>query len=317
MIRRWLPLILMMSIFLLNSLPAQPAGDVSFYHTDHLGSVRMLTDGNGAVRRSHDYLPFGEEAVAGEENQFKFTGQYRDETGRDYFGVRYYAASFGRFFSIDPAPASRDEPGTWNRYAYVTGNPLRYRDPDGRLKRDANGQIIFEPVQKTLVGHGGAPGVMFLVNFGYLIADDGRKIPAFKSLEKEDPRFQCDCHGLTFAAGRFWINNSEVEALLKGDQYLRTDKPQVGDIGVYRDARGDVVHSVTVASVDKNGRVTQVVGLGGIEMEAHADRPEPGPGGGWFDPHTRIEYWRKSGDARDTAKRRQNVDRLMHYKKAP
>jgi hypothetical protein len=32
---------------------------------DHLGSVRMLTDGNGNVVARQDYLPFGEEIPAG------------------------------------------------------------------------------------------------------------------------------------------------------------------------------------------------------------------------------------------------------------
>jgi RHS repeat-associated protein len=54
---------------------------------------------------------------------------------RSYFGARYYRADRGRFTTIDPAMTMKDnvlEPQRWNRYAYVTNNPLKYTDPDGK-----------------------------------------------------------------------------------------------------------------------------------------------------------------------------------------
>ena len=54
---------------------------------------------------------------------------------RSYFGARYYRADIGRFTTVDPKVNIKDalvEPQRWNRYAYVTNNPLRYVDPDGR-----------------------------------------------------------------------------------------------------------------------------------------------------------------------------------------
>ena len=64
----------------------------------------------------------------------KYTGQKRDnETGLDYFGARYFSAPLGRFMRPDPLLNSGrpDNPQTWNRYAYVLNNPLRYIDPTG------------------------------------------------------------------------------------------------------------------------------------------------------------------------------------------
>jgi RHS repeat-associated protein len=64
-----------------------------------------------------------------------FTGKERDaESGLDYFGARYYGSSMGRFMSPDPAGLSAVKlanPQTWNWYAYVQNNPLRYTDPTG------------------------------------------------------------------------------------------------------------------------------------------------------------------------------------------
>jgi RHS repeat-associated protein len=66
----------------------------------------------------------------------KFTGKERDaETGLDYFGARYYSGAQGRFLSVDPenAGAKKNDPQSWNAYAYSRNNPLKYVDPDGKL----------------------------------------------------------------------------------------------------------------------------------------------------------------------------------------
>jgi RHS repeat-associated protein len=69
----------------------------------------------------------------------KFTQKERDtETGLDYFGARYYGSSLGRFTSPDPLLSSGrvPMPQSWNRYAYVLNNPLRYSDPLGLFEWD-------------------------------------------------------------------------------------------------------------------------------------------------------------------------------------
>jgi RHS repeat-associated protein len=54
---------------------------------------------------------------------------------RSYFGARYYRSDIGRFTTVDPELNIKDalvDPQRWNRYAYVTNNPLKYTDPDGK-----------------------------------------------------------------------------------------------------------------------------------------------------------------------------------------
>jgi len=53
----------------------------------------------------------------------------------DYMHARYFSPHLGRFMSVDPSQESFDpkKPQSWNRYAYVRGNPLQYVDPDGRV----------------------------------------------------------------------------------------------------------------------------------------------------------------------------------------
>jgi RHS repeat-associated protein len=120
-----------------RAVPPPSATTVSYYHLDALGSVRAVTDAQGAVVRLHDYLPFGEEyqGVPGGDAR-RFTGKERDaETGLDYFSARYYAQARGRFLSVDPVldvDEALTDPQRWNRYAYVRNSPLAYIDPDGR-----------------------------------------------------------------------------------------------------------------------------------------------------------------------------------------
>lgn len=106
---------------------------VTYFHTDAIGSVRMITDATGTVER-HDYLPFGEEWLPPSPNDERrlFGGKERDkESALDYFGARYYSGGSGRFGTPDLAPGVVENPQSWNRYAYVLNNPLRYIDPTG------------------------------------------------------------------------------------------------------------------------------------------------------------------------------------------
>ncbi|MCU1266964.1 MAG: repeat-associated core domain protein, partial [Acidobacteria bacterium] len=139
------------------------AAKVNWLVADQLGTPRMLADLSGSLAgiSGHDYLPYGEEVPAGLRNgvtgysgsdsvRQKFTSKERDnETGLDYFLARYYSSTQGRFTSVDPTLLSVQgvNPQTWNRYCYVSNNPLRFIDPlglwelDPQVERDKNGHI--------------------------------------------------------------------------------------------------------------------------------------------------------------------------------
>ncbi len=167
------------------------------------------------------------------------------------------------------------------------------------FKRDQNGDIVaVDDGNPIIVGHGGAQGEGFRVQPVKLQLKDGTWIEGYRSLNqsttdgttfKTDYRFQADCHGVTFAEGKYWINDDQVDTMITGGGFKQTATPKVGDIGVYRDSNGSVVHSVTVSQVDANGKVTEVSGLGGIEMKEHADPPNRG----WGDPNATITYYGK------------------------
>jgi len=57
------------------------------------------------------------------------------ETGLDYADQRYYTPGSGRFMTADPyqASAGAGDPGSWNRYSYVQGDPVNNVDPSGLI----------------------------------------------------------------------------------------------------------------------------------------------------------------------------------------
>jgi RHS repeat-associated protein len=122
--------------------------ETCYITVDQVGSTRMVTDNYAYLIAMYDYLPSGEELLAGVGSRTtamgytsspdlfnpKFTGQMRDpETGLDHMGFRYYSPQQGRFVTVDPRNAGSDpaNPQTWNGYAYVGNNPLNITDPNG------------------------------------------------------------------------------------------------------------------------------------------------------------------------------------------
>ena len=111
---------------------------VSYLTNDHLGSPRITTDAGGAVTSRRDFMPFGEEVTRASYGldtvRQKFTSYERDdETQLDYAQARMHNYNLGRFQSPDPLLSSGRirNPQTWNRYAYVLNNPLKFIDPTG------------------------------------------------------------------------------------------------------------------------------------------------------------------------------------------
>ncbi|MCO5050791.1 MAG: pre-toxin TG domain-containing protein [Verrucomicrobiae bacterium] len=107
-----------------------------FYHQDHLGSSSVLSDYAGNLKELSVWYPFGRTQTNNPTAAFKvsnkFTGQVQDEeTGLYYYNARYYDPELGRFIQADTIIPDPANPQSYNRYAYVLNNPLRYTDPTG------------------------------------------------------------------------------------------------------------------------------------------------------------------------------------------
>jgi RHS repeat-associated protein len=122
--------------------------------TDRLGSVRADTQGEQFA-----YYPFGEERTGTPDGRNKFATYFRDMIGQDYADQRYYGSGTGRFLTVDPggiATANSADPTSWNRYAYVQGDPINHTDRHG-LFLDAE-QCIDDPDACLAEDGGGGSG---------------------------------------------------------------------------------------------------------------------------------------------------------------
>lgn len=110
------------------------SSETYYYHQDHLGSTRIVTNSSGTNVEEIHYYPFGETlSDSGSVSvKHKFTSQELDsKTGLYYYGARCYDPLLGRFTTADPIVPDPTNPQSLNRYSYVLNNPLKYIDPTG------------------------------------------------------------------------------------------------------------------------------------------------------------------------------------------
>ena len=94
----------------------------------------------------NNYTPFGSEwtsDVLDTDQKLRFTGHERDlmdpthtTDDVDYMHARHYNLNLARFLSVDPVGGDPLRPQSWNGYAYVLNNPLRFTDPFGLSEAD-------------------------------------------------------------------------------------------------------------------------------------------------------------------------------------
>uniref|UniRef100_UPI00386B2173 RHS repeat domain-containing protein n=1 Tax=Pseudobutyrivibrio sp. TaxID=2014367 RepID=UPI00386B2173 len=114
-------------------------GGKYYYHSDHLGSSMLITNGDGVVTQQIDYLPYGEvflEKRNNDSNQlpyatpYKFNGKELDEeTGLYYYGARYMNPRLSIWYVTDPM---QEESPMLSSYCYAFANPLIFIDPNGK-----------------------------------------------------------------------------------------------------------------------------------------------------------------------------------------
>lgn len=188
---------------------APRAGGKRYYLTDQVDSVKLVTDENGEVVSRFEYYPYGETFVEeatndpnllteNDSNDPKYNSQELDkESGLYYYNARHYSAEVARFVTADVVVDGEERAGGWNRYAYVHGNPIRYKDPTGHDSVDKIGEAL-GAIWNTAVDSA-SEGVKKEVddtidNLGAAIAETGgsskrlnpRLVAFFKAVYKED-----------------------------------------------------------------------------------------------------------------------------------
>jgi|GEM_PF-1677267 len=112
---------------------ADAIGNIDWYLTDILGSVRQLVAADGTVINEIAYDSFGQilsETDAAAGDRFKYTEREWDAlTAQYYYRARYFGPDTGRFTQEDPI---RFAAGDSNLYRYVGNSPTNATDPTGK-----------------------------------------------------------------------------------------------------------------------------------------------------------------------------------------
>ncbi len=120
----------------------------SYLLSDHIGSISAITSSTGAVDINESFTSFGARrnpttwsgapassdltTIAGLSREgFTFQTALGQSMGLNHMNGRVQDAITGRFLSADPNIPDPTSAQSFNRYAYVTNNPLTYVDPSG------------------------------------------------------------------------------------------------------------------------------------------------------------------------------------------
>lgn len=117
-----------------------------WYHQDHLGSVRLMSNATGAAVNRYAYGAYGKvtSARVATSNTYEFGDARLDlETGLNYLGGRYYDSNLARFISPSVGGANAEDPQAFNRYSYSRNNPIQNAGVDGGRPRSmASGSAL-------------------------------------------------------------------------------------------------------------------------------------------------------------------------------
>ncbi|MES0490481.1 MAG: RHS repeat-associated core domain-containing protein [Leptospirales bacterium] len=112
-------------------------GSTKYYHANNVDSVKIVTDETGAAISRTEYLPYGETFQREGNLSYapKYNGQALDqESDLYFFNARHYDPEIARFVTADTVTDGPMTVKGWNRYMYVGGNPIMYKDPTGHAE---------------------------------------------------------------------------------------------------------------------------------------------------------------------------------------
>jgi RHS repeat-associated protein len=113
-----------------------------YFHSDHLGSIAVITDETGNVLERLSYDAWGKRRYANgtddpagaitSQTTRGFTAQEELSVGGlVHLNGRIYDPLVGRMMSADPTVPDPLNAQAWNRYSYVGNDPLTFIDPNG------------------------------------------------------------------------------------------------------------------------------------------------------------------------------------------
>lgn len=108
-------------------------GAVHFIHSDHQGSVVMVTDSAGQIEQHNSYYPYGEPHRAPEGQPMLYAGKERLAPTAEYdYGARRHFPPALLWYTPDAHAKATPEVSP---YVFCNANPIAYVDPDGNFSK--------------------------------------------------------------------------------------------------------------------------------------------------------------------------------------
>jgi len=107
-----------------------------YVQTDHLGSIRLVTDASKAIQTRYYYDAWGKQTLTSGTsitNHGYIGEEHLNDFGLINLNARLYDPVLGRFLEMDPYVSMPDFTQSYNRYSYGMNNPLKYSDPNGEF----------------------------------------------------------------------------------------------------------------------------------------------------------------------------------------
>ena len=213
-----------------------------YYHKDHQGSTNAISDQNGTVVDTAEYLPYGPDRYANallNHSAYKYTDQEQDSgTGLYNYDARLYDPVLGQFVMEDTIVPDPYNPQSLNRYAYCLNNPIRYMDPSGHIWFDPDhdgGESTNQWANENYFGgnSGGVPGYS-PPDLIAISSDIGEKISAIQNaINQNYPDFKNNCSGLVQAVAKavgIALNipaNNMLKQIEEDSEWGKTKDPNV------------------------------------------------------------------------------------------
>jgi RHS repeat-associated protein len=154
---------------------------LSYYGYDGHGSVRFLTDPNGAVTDTYDYDAFGNltNSTGSTLNNYLFAGeQYDSALGLYYNRARYLDVRTGRFWGMDTNKGDSSAPSTLHKFVYTIDDPVNQRDRNGnQLEELEVAQVVSQRIDTLSILRG-------IAVLGFIVANF-----VSTKTEDDDPRY--------------------------------------------------------------------------------------------------------------------------------
>ncbi len=184
---------------------AVESGDsVKYFHYNHRGDTVLVTDLEGNVLNNFSYeaygiptnsegIPFNSLSIKDLPNLFVGASgiRYDTKTNLHYMRFRWFSGEQMRFISADLLM-------DLNRYAYVSGNPVRFIDPMGLwMVRVSGGRVYAIPTKygdtyRYLIEKGYMPNEISSISFGLFNAaydiTDGLPELIVRALKEQEER---------------------------------------------------------------------------------------------------------------------------------